>query len=84
MFGVFHFCVSKMEEVIQYKSFNDFYQQFKHLESNLGAFVFAFVVMLLLIGLPLFYLELTISQYSKRNPIEVWKISPIFQGYFYS
>jgi SNF family Na+-dependent transporter len=45
-----------------------------------SAFVFAFVVMLLCIGLPLFFLELTISQYSKCNVLKVWKICPIFKG----
>lgn len=36
--------------------------------------------MLFLIGLPLFFLELTISQYSKKGPLKVWKISPLFRG----
>lgn len=36
--------------------------------------------MLFLIGLPLFFLELTISQYSKCGPLKVWKIAPLFRG----
>jgi SNF family Na+-dependent transporter len=49
-----------------------------------GAFVIAFVIMLLFIGMPLFFLELTISQYSKLGPLDVWKISPAFQGLGYA
>ncbi|CAF0878898.1 unnamed protein product [Brachionus calyciflorus] len=45
-----------------------------------SAFVIAFVIMLVLIGLPLFFLELTISQFSKCGPLKVWKISPLFRG----
>ena len=45
-----------------------------------GAFVIAFLSMLFLIGLPLFYLELTIAQYSKFGPMDVWKVVPAFRG----
>lgn len=45
-----------------------------------SAFVFAFSVMLFVIGLPIFYLEITISQYSKFGPLDVWKIVPAFRG----
>ena len=38
--------------------------------------------MLFLIGLPLFFLELTISQFSKCGPLQVWKITPLFKGKF--
>lgn len=36
--------------------------------------------MLFTIGLPLFFLEITIAQYSKFGPIDVWKVVPIFRG----
>ncbi|CAF0771883.1 unnamed protein product [Brachionus calyciflorus] len=45
-----------------------------------SAFVIAFVCMLFLIGLPLFFLELTISQYSKFGPLEIWKVVPLVRG----
>jgi hypothetical protein len=46
----------------------------------IGAFVIAFVIMLFLIGLPLFFLEITIAQYSKFGPLDVWKVVPMFRG----
>ena len=46
----------------------------------LGAFVIAFAIMLFVVGLPLFFLEITIAQYSKFSPINVWKVVPIFRG----
>ena len=45
-----------------------------------GAFVIAFVVMLLCVGLPLFFIDVTISQFSKFGPLDVWKIVPPFRG----
>lgn len=45
-----------------------------------SAFVLAFSVMLGIIGLPIFFLEISISQFSKFGPLEVWKIVPAFRG----
>lgn len=49
--------------------------------SNGGcAYVIAFLVMLMFFGIPLFFLELTISQYSKCGADKVWKVIPLFKG----
>ena len=40
----------------------------------------AFLVMLFLVGLPLFFLDVTISQFSKFGAVDVWKIVPPFRG----
>lgn len=45
-----------------------------------GAFVIAFVVVLFLVGLPLFYLEITLAQYSKKGPADVFKSVPALRG----
>lgn len=45
-----------------------------------SAFVLAFSVMLFIIGLPLFYLEITLSQFSKYGPLGVWKVVPALRG----
>jgi hypothetical protein len=45
-----------------------------------GAFVIAFVIMLFSVGLPLFFLDVTISQFSKFGAVDVWKIVPAFRG----
>lgn len=44
------------------------------------AFVVAFLIMLMFFGIPLFFLELTISQYSKLGADKVWRVIPIFKG----
>jgi SNF family Na+-dependent transporter len=49
-----------------------------------SAFVLAFSVMLMVIGLPIFFLEITIAQFSKFGPLEVWKIVPAFRGLGFS
>lgn len=45
-----------------------------------SAFVIAFSSMLFFIGLPLFYLEITLAQFSKMGPLEIWKVVPAFRG----
>jgi solute carrier family 6 amino acid transporter-like protein 5/7/9/14 len=37
-------------------------------------------VMLFTIGLPLFFVEITIAQYSGKGPLEVWQVVPMLQG----
>jgi SNF family Na+-dependent transporter len=44
------------------------------------AFVIAFLIMLFFFGVPLFFLELTISQYSKCGADKVWKVIPLLKG----
>lgn len=49
-----------------------------------GAFLVPFILMLLLIGLPLFYLELFIGQYSGYGPVKAFTfIAPFFGGIGY-
>ena len=45
-----------------------------------GAFFIPYVLAIVLIGYPLFLLETTIGQYSRKNAIQVWDISPVFKG----
>ncbi|XP_071086745.1 sodium- and chloride-dependent glycine transporter 2-like [Haliotis cracherodii] len=48
---------------------------------NGGAtFLIPYLIMLVLAGLPLFYLELALGQFASEGPITVWKISPAFTG----
>uniref|UniRef100_A0A8C5MRM9 Transporter n=1 Tax=Leptobrachium leishanense TaxID=445787 RepID=A0A8C5MRM9_9ANUR len=45
-----------------------------------GAFLIPYTIMLALAGLPLFFLECSIGQFSSRGPISVWRVVPILQG----
>jgi len=39
-----------------------------------------YVLMMLLVGLPVFFLELIVGQYSAAGPLNIWNIAPLFQG----
>lgn len=45
-----------------------------------GAFLFPYILMLIVIGLPVFYFELSFGQFASLGPISVWSVSPLFKG----
>ncbi|CAD5111710.1 DgyrCDS1001 [Dimorphilus gyrociliatus] len=45
-----------------------------------GAFLIPYFGFLFLCGVPLFFMELSLGQFSCLSPLEVWKISPLFRG----
>ncbi|CAD1470210.1 unnamed protein product, partial [Heterotrigona itama] len=49
-------------------------------ENGGGAFLIPYIVVLLLIGKPFYYLEMIIGQFSSSSSIKVWNISPAFSG----
>lgn len=49
-------------------------------ENGGGAFLIPYVIMLVFVGLPVFYMECAIGQFDSRGPIESWNISPAFRG----
>lgn len=49
-------------------------------ENGGGAFLIPYVILLILVGKPFYYLEMIIGQFSGRSSIKVWKISPGFAG----
>ncbi|CAL8128749.1 unnamed protein product [Orchesella dallaii] len=48
-----------------------------------GAFLIPYLIVLLLIGRPLYYLEMCLGQFSKFGPVKVWNMSPLFKGVGY-
>ncbi|ESO97939.1 hypothetical protein LOTGIDRAFT_104270 [Lottia gigantea] len=49
-----------------------------------GAFLIPYFIMLIFIGIPLFYMELALGQYHRSGPISIWlHICPIFCGIGY-
>lgn len=49
-----------------------------------GAFLIPWATMLLVIGIPLFFLELAFGQYASEGPVTIWKVSPLFGGIGYA
>lgn len=49
-------------------------------ENGGGAFLIPYVILLILVGKPFYYLEMIIGQFSGNSSIKVWKISPGFAG----
>jgi len=45
-----------------------------------GAFLIPYILMLLMVGLPMFYFELCFGQFSSLGPIKIWLVSPMFKG----
>lgn len=85
MSGVSHISVSKTVEVSRliflfmspdnYRALNNFV-----LSTFSGAFLIPYVIMLVCLGLPIFFLEFAFGQFASLGPISIWSISPLFKG----
>ena len=49
-------------------------------ENGGGSFFIAYIILLILIGKPLYYLELSLGQFSQSGPLEVWRLCPVGTG----
>uniref|UniRef100_A0A5K3EUZ4 Transporter n=1 Tax=Mesocestoides corti TaxID=53468 RepID=A0A5K3EUZ4_MESCO len=49
-----------------------------------GAFLVPYLLMLILVGLPLFFLEFAFGQFASLGPISIWNVSPLFKGIGYA
>uniref|UniRef100_A0A0B7BLH9 Transporter n=2 Tax=Arion vulgaris TaxID=1028688 RepID=A0A0B7BLH9_9EUPU len=45
-----------------------------------GSFLVPYVIMLVICGLPLFFLELAFGQFGSQGPITIWRVCPLFTG----
>lgn len=48
-----------------------------------GAFLIPYIVVLFLIGKPLYYLEMALGQFVSAGPVKVWALSPALKGLGY-
>ncbi|ESO12936.1 hypothetical protein HELRODRAFT_159526 [Helobdella robusta] len=45
-----------------------------------GAFLIPYTIVLVLVGMPMFYLELVLGQFCSCGPLNCWEFAPLFQG----
>lgn len=48
--------------------------------SPLGVFLIPYVLIALIGGIPIFFLEISLGQFMKAGSINVWNICPLFKG----
>ncbi|XP_012219264.2 sodium-dependent nutrient amino acid transporter 1-like isoform X1 [Linepithema humile] len=48
-----------------------------------GAFLIPYVVVLFIIGKPFYYMEMILGQFTSRSCVQIWSVSPAFQGIGY-
>ncbi|CAM4866858.1 unnamed protein product [Rotaria socialis] len=45
-----------------------------------GVFLIPYVIFLFVLGIPLFYLEVNLGQFTSQGPVQCWRMAPIFKG----
>lgn len=53
---------------------------FTALENGGGAFLIPYLIVLFLVGKPIYYLEMIIGQFSSRGAVKVWDMCPAMRG----
>lgn len=51
-------------------------------ENGGGAFLIPYIVVLFVIGKPFYYMEMILGQFTSRSCVQIWSVSPAFQGIF--
>lgn len=51
-----------------------------HVFPSTGAFLVPYTLSLILLGIPVFGLEVSFGQFGGRGPISIWGINPSFKG----
>ncbi|XP_075973573.1 sodium-dependent nutrient amino acid transporter 1-like [Anticarsia gemmatalis] len=52
-------------------------------ENGGGAFLIPYLIVLILVGKPIYYLECVLGQFSSRNSIKIWSLCPALKGIGY-
>ena len=79
LFGVsLIYAIEMVEVVSQSKSF--FYAT---ILSSSGVFLIPYIIFLFLLGIPLFFLEVNLGQFTSQGAVQCWRMAPIFKGHFF-
>lgn len=49
-------------------------------ENGGGAFLIPYIIVLFIIGKPMYYLEMFIGQFTSKSSIKIWEVCPGFRG----
>ncbi|XP_071443897.1 sodium-dependent nutrient amino acid transporter 1-like [Hetaerina americana] len=49
-------------------------------ENGGGAFLIPYIIVLFVIGKPLYYMEMAVGQFCNLGPVKIWNLSPAFRG----
>ncbi|XP_055710093.1 sodium-dependent nutrient amino acid transporter 1-like isoform X2 [Phlebotomus papatasi] len=49
-------------------------------ENGGGAFLIPYVIVLIVVGKPMYFVEMILGQFSSRGSVKIWAISPFFKG----
>lgn len=53
---------------------------FTALDNGGGAFLLPYLIVLFIVGRPIYYLEMIVGQFSSRNNVKMYQIAPAFRG----
>ena len=53
---------------------------YKAYENGGGAFLIPYMIVMILIGRPMYFLELVLGQFSSKSSIKIWDVVPAFRG----
>ena len=53
---------------------------YKAYDNGGGAFLIPYMIVMLLIGRPMYFLELVLGQFSSKSSIKIWDVVPGFRG----
>lgn len=53
---------------------------FTAFENGGGAFLIPYIVVLVVVGRPLYYLEMAIGQFASKGSVQVWELAPLMKG----
>lgn len=49
-------------------------------ENGGGAFLIPYIIVLFIVGKPMYYLEMFLGQFTSQSSIKIWELNPMFRG----
>ena len=71
---------SRVHEIWRWRDFGPTLSSSPLFAMSVGAFLLPYFAFTILCGVPSFYLEVAVGQFTNRSPITVWSVSPIMKG----